>query len=331
MDEEMLLQDKYLFYAELAKLVEAGLGMRDSLEAILETVPEASQREVVLSLQSSLLEGKSIVEAFDESPMEFLEMEKAIVEAGEKGGTLEGSFSRLSEYFQLLAMSRKSVLRSLIYPAILLHLGILVSAIPFQFMEEESSTMGFFSKLILTLLVVYLIGAICVFGVRFLLKKAPGDEGVDRWLGLVPFLGRARKDLALARFTKVYHGGVVSGLSMRQTVQMASCSAHSGMILAAGKNLEKTVEEGAFIGPELAKHEVFPKAFSRSYSTAEQAGALDVDLERWSQFFANDAEKSSQRLVAVLPQLMYLIVASFIAWKIISFFSSYYGMIEDHL
>ncbi|MDA7506355.1 type II secretion system F family protein [bacterium] len=323
-------QQKHLLYTEVAKLIEAGFGINDATETLLDAGQENPVQEVLIELKASLKEGRTIAEAFNEGPMDLLEMEASIIEAGEKGGRLAVSFQQLADYFDLLANSRKEMTRGFIYPAVLFHVAILLSVIPFSlFGGVEKDGVEIMRDFFISLGIAYVILFLLFLGVRHLLKLAPHNATIDRLFGFIPLIGKARKNLALARFTKVYHGGIASGLSMHETLKMAGVSAHSGRISEAVKSLTATLKEGQPLGPVFQQEKVFPKAFARSYLTAEKSGSLDTDLQRWGVVFANEAKSSAALVTLLLPKAFYLLVAGYIGWKIISVYMGYYDGLED--
>jgi len=292
----MTLKNKHLLYTEIAKLIEAGFGMRESAQTIIDTGVDAEQTRLLRFVKDALEDGKSIAAAFSEGPSDLTEMEQAIIEAGERSGRLGPAFTQLGDYFELLASSREEMIKSLIYPAVLLHVGVFLSSISMKIGESPDGFGSIIGRFFVTLIIAYLVLVVIYFGFRRLFQMAPKNAAVDHWLSRIPFLGKARKNLALARFAKVYHGSLVSGLSMHQTVKMSAAASNSGMIYDAGENLTKVVDEGQPLGPVFQKEEVFPDAFSRSYLTAEKAGSLDKDLERWGTVFAEDARSSAKRV-----------------------------------
>ena len=324
-------QQKQTLYTEVAKLIEAGFGINDAAEALLEAGQESEIEKVLVALKSSLKEGRTITESFAEGPMELLEMEDSIISAGEKGGRLAVSFQQLAEYFELLADSRKEIRRGFIYPTILFHLAVLLSVIPFSLLDGGMGKEGseIIRDFIVKIAICYGIAFLILLGIRALLKKAPESATIDRLLGFIPLVGKARKNLALARFVKVYQGGIISGLSMHETVRMATVAAHSGMIMGAGRVLSATVKDGQLLGPVFQSHKIFPVAFSRAYVTAEKSGALDSDLNRWGKLFAKDAKSSAAMVTKLLPKAFYFLVVGYIAWKIISVYMGYFEGLNE--
>lgn len=318
---------KHLFYAELSKLVEAGFGIREAGRILQDTRLPGPQQQLLKLMQTGLENGKSIADSFGSDPSLVSDLERSIISAGERGGRLAPAFQHLADYFQLLATARSEAVKSLIYPAVLLHLGIIVGSVPTALFNGES-TSSILTKIAISLCIVYAIGFVIVTIARLLLKAAPTSAPIDRFLNAIPVLGRARRDLALARFTKVYHTCLLAGLSMRETVATATGAAHSGIIASSGVQLLETVNSGDKLGPAFVHSNAFPKTFARSYTTAEESGMLDKDLARWSELFQQDAIRGARRVSALIPKIFYALVVIFVVWKILGFYQSYYGAIE---
>src|SRR6476660_6224434 len=104
---------KHLFYAELAKLVEAGFGVREAGKILHDTRLPAPQQRLLHLMQSGLEDGKSIAASFSEDPSLVSDLECSIIAAGERGGRLAPAFQHLADYFQLLASARSEAVKSM--------------------------------------------------------------------------------------------------------------------------------------------------------------------------------------------------------------------------
>lgn len=318
---------KHLFYAELAKLVEAGFGIREAGRILQDTrLPEPQQR-LLLAMQTGLENGTSIAGAFAVDPAPVSDLERSIIAAGERGGRLAPAFQHLADYFQLLASARSEALKGMIYPAVLLHLGVIFGNAPLALMNGEGAG-SIVLHIAITLGVIYLIGFALVMVSRRLLKAATTSAVVDGVLNRIPLLGKARRDLALARFTRVYHTCLLAGLPMQETVATASTASQSGRIREAGRQLADKLTTGDKLGPVFIASGAFANAFARSYATAEESGMLDRDLARWSELFKEDALRGARRVSAAIPKLFYALAVIFVVWKILGFYQGYYRTIE---
>ena len=318
---------KHLFYAELAKLMEAGFGIRDAGRILQDTRLPAPQQRLLSLMQSGLENGKGIAESFATEPALVSDLECSIIAAGERGGRLAPAFLHLADYFQLLASARSEALRSMIYPTVLLHLGVIFGNAPGALMNGESAG-SILYNIAITLGVIYVIGFALVMVSRRLLKAATTSAEVDGLLNRIPLLGKARRDLALARFTRVYHTCLLAGLPMQETAATATTASQSGRIREAGSQLTATLKTGDKLGPVFIASPAFPNAFARSYATAEESGMLDKDLARWADLFQQDALRGARRVSSAIPKLFYALVVIFVVWKILGFYQGYYRTIE---
>jgi len=318
---------RHLLHTELAKLLGAGFGIRQAIAAILDTRPPAAQVALLREADQALAEGKSIAQAFGD-PARVTDLERTVIAAGERGGRLAQGFQHLADYFEMLASARRDALQSMIYPAVLLHMGVFVATVPGGLMAGQSGGSILFS-IILWLVGLYLGIALIVVLVRGLLNAAPTNVAIDRWINRIPVIGKARKSMAMARFTKVYHIGVLAGLSMAEVVSMATEASHSGTIREAGRALRQRAEEGGPLGPVFVASSAFPAAFARSYATAEEAGGLDTDLERWARLFHEEAGRGIKAVAVAVPKVCYVLIVIFVVWKILGFYSGYYETLES--
>jgi len=322
---------KHLFYAEMAKLLEAGFDIRRAAVVLADTRIPASQAALLRDLNRGLDAGASITDAFGKDRETISPLERSIIGAGERGGKLAPAFQHLADYFGMVAAARREVVKGLVYPLIILHLGIFIGKVPAALMTGALSAGQILGSLAMTLLLVYGLAFVMLLGLRALLKLAPEHHAIDRLINWTPWVGKARRNLAMARFCKVYHACLLAGISMSETAGMAAEAARSGVLRGAGARLVEAAKDGQRLGPCFLAESAFPKNFARSYATGEEAGTLDTDLARWARLFQNDAESSVKSAAQMLPKVLYFVILLFVAWKIVGVYSGYYENIFEQL
>ncbi len=322
---------KHQFYSELAKLLEAGFGIREAADVMKGTGLPAAQANLLHDLHLGLNAGKSIAESLGGNPETVSDLERGIIIAGERGGRMAPALRHLADYFGMLASARREALKSLVHPVLVLHLGVFIGTVPTAMVTGGKSLAQTAGSFFSTLLGAYAIAFVLFIGIRALLHAARENPAIDRVIRRIPLLGKARNDMAMAGFCKVYHTCLLAGLPMTQTLQMAADSSQSGMIRDAAGRLQNTLSEGRPLGPQMVAEPAFPKAFARSYSTGESAGTLDKDLANWANLFQIDAEKGARTLASIIPRILYFLVLIYVAWRIVGFYSSYYGSLLNEL
>ncbi|MFD0892479.1 type II secretion system F family protein [Luteolibacter ambystomatis] len=319
---------KHLFYFELSKLLAAGFDIRKAAASMLASgVPDA-ERALLDRMEKGLAEGRTITDALTDGTTAISELERGIIAAGERSGRMAPAFRHLADYFGMVSSATRTITRSMIYPLIVLHMGILVgtAAGPLQRGEAFSKILP---SLILTLLVFYAGTFVLYLAGKTLLKAAETNPSLDGLVNRLPWVGKARRNLAMARFTKVYHTCLLAGLGMQETASTAAAASHSGLIREAGLKVAEAATQGGPLGPEFIASSSFPNAFSRSYATAEESGTLDQDLDRWAGLFQSDAEQAVTALGVAVPKVLYACIVIFVGWKIVSFYGGYLHELDN--
>jgi type IV pilus assembly protein PilC len=212
------LQDLVVFTRQLATMVDAGLAMVQSLQALAEQTPNKVMRDVIKDVCSRVDGGDSFSEALQKHPKVFNRLYFSMVAAGERGGLLAEILSRLATYLENAARLRKKVKSAMMYPIVvtIIAIGItiflLVKVVP-VFAEVYR---GFGQKLpgptlaLITLsnfvksyiLIILPAMAGLVYGWLAYIKSKPGREFWDRVRIKLPIFGHIAHKICLARFSR---------------------------------------------------------------------------------------------------------------------------------
>jgi type IV pilus assembly protein PilC len=316
-----LAAQKHHFYTELAKLLGAGFGVREAAQAMRRSRVPKQQEDWLKRMEAGLAQGQTIAESLGGFESE-TRLERSILDAGERSGQMATSLQHLADYFGMMANVRRSATSAMIYPFFLLHLGILVSIFPIGLMRgTPMATM--LGNLLASLLLAYGLFAVVFFGIKAALKSAADNSRTDAFLNSLPLVGKARRNLAMARFSMVYHASLLAGMAMSETVRTATAAAQSGLISSARQTLDDVLSKGDPMGPAFLTCRAFPDTFARSYMTAEVSGTLDHDLQRWANLFREDAERDMRILASTIPKIIYAIIVAYVGWQIMRFYLGY--------
>lgn len=313
---------KHLFYFELSKLLAAGFDIRKAAASMSASGVPDQERALLERMEKGLSEGRSITDALTEDSKAISGLERGIIGAGERSGRMAPAFQHLADYFGMIADVRRTVISGMIYPLIVLHLGILVGTAAGPLMSGESFA-SVVPALVLSLIALYAGACLIYLPGKALLKAAETNPSLDALVNHLPWVGKARRNLAMARFTKVYHACLLAGLGMHETAATAADASHGGVVREAGLKIAAAAQQGSPLGPEFIASGAFPNAFARSYATAEESGTLDHDLKRWSDLFQSDAERAVRTLGTAIPKVLYACIVVFVGWKIVGIYGGY--------
>ena len=312
---KLSLVQKQTFYHELGQFVRSGIPLPQAVEAL---VPETSGgvRRVMKQMLALLLKGQSVPDAFAALPETFGTLEVSMIEASSNTGRLEQAFTYLTNYFAALETLRAGVVKRTLWPAVQLHLGVFVSNVPSLF--QGTTAAGYVFHCLRTLGAFYLVGAVVWAVAAVLLRAARSSAGLDRALGMVPLLGKTRRQLALARFCATYEMQLQAGINAMDSVRAAGDSSQSARIRRAVAGFLPRMRAGESLGSQLTGQSVFPAALQRAIRLGEQSGSLDEDLIRWAGYYQKSAIDSLESLGKWITRFIYLVVVAYFVWSLIN-------------
>ena len=116
-----------MFSQELLALLNAGLGIVESTEALCEKEADPSRRQVFEKLLHDLRSGKRFSVALQDQPQVFAPLYVGVVRAAEGTSDLPQALQRYVDYQKRIEAVHRKVVSASIYPAILCGVGLLVS------------------------------------------------------------------------------------------------------------------------------------------------------------------------------------------------------------
>src|SRR5437899_12465413 len=124
---KVALADLVMFTRQLATMIDAGLAMVQSLQALIEQTSNKVMRDTIKDVCTRVEGGDSFSEALQKHPNAFNKLYVAMVGAGEKGGLLAEILARLAVYLENTARLRKKVKSAMMYPTVVTVVAILIT------------------------------------------------------------------------------------------------------------------------------------------------------------------------------------------------------------
>jgi type IV pilus assembly protein PilC len=330
------LNDLVVFTRQLATMIDAGIAIVQSLQALAEQTPNKIMRDVIRDVCTRVESGESFSEALTRHPKAFNRLYVSMVGAGEKGGLLSEILARLATYLENSERLRKKVKTALMYPtvvtvvAIVITVFLLVRVIP-TFKEVYS---GFGAKLpmpteimigiseIVQHYLIYLIvltGA-GVWGWFYFIKTKQGRDFWDKQRIKLPIFGAIAHKICLARFTRTLASLVRSGVPILEVLQIVSQTVGNTVMERAIKASAADIERGEGISAALSKHPVFPSMIIRMLSAGEQTGNIDTMLERVANFLDEEIETTLSGIMSLIEPLLIVFLGVVIGGMVVCMF-----------
>ena len=297
---KVALHDLVVFTRQLATMIDAGLAMVTSLQALADQTSSKVMRDIIKDITSRVESGDSFSEALAKHPKAFNKLFVCMVAAGEKGGLLAEILGRLATYLENAARLRRKVKSAMMYPIVVTTVAIgitiflLVKVVPVfgdifsSFGAKLPAPTQFLinlSNLVKSYLILFLLGGGgAVYGWLYFIKTKQGREFWDYRRTRLPVFGHIAHKICLARFTRTFASLIRSGVPILEVMQITSNTVGNAEMEKAIRQGATDIERGENISNALGKHPIFPPMIIRMITAGEQTGKVDSMLERISDF-----------------------------------------------
>jgi len=326
----------------LCTLVEARIPIDKALR-LLEGITESSaMRDLVISMRREVKEGKSLAEAMEAWPQVFSKMYINIVRAGEEGGILHQLLPELAQYLDTSAKTRQAIINAMIYPAVLLVVGILsvclilVFVVPqFAAMFEGAGTeIPPSAQFLLALsnwlqgygwlLLLLLVGIVVSW--KFLDRDTDTKRKKDRFKLGLPLFGTLILYQECAVFARTLGALLGAGIPLIRSLRVAREVVHNTEIVAHLVQVEEDVRGGSGLGISLEKTGCFPTLLHQLVAVGEESGRTASILLKSAATFDTSVRNQMSRLVAALQPLLILFLAIAVGGITITMLSAVFSM-----
>lgn len=313
-----------IFYEKLGQLYAAGVPIGEGLAIASLEVRDAKLKRGLERLQGYVARGRTLADAVEQSPEVFSEMDAALIKVGEVRGRLDESLRRLSEIKEKDYKNLKRFLIGMAYPTFLVAGAIFIPPVVSLF------TTGLEAYLVQVArsLCIVLIPLAAVFTIYLAFSKGFRDD-FDRLTLMLPFVGKNLKKLALARFCRSFSALFSSGLEMRACLKHAAAAMSNRYLQRRAYIVQTAIDEGGTLTQALRAASIFPAQLVEMVATGEQTGNLDQMLDKAAGYYEYEAERAIKATLIAIPFVIYLLVAIYIAYTVISFYAGYFKMIGD--
>jgi general secretion pathway protein F len=304
-----------VFSQQLVSLLDAGLSLVESLEALAERESGAAANQVLTRVLGRLYEGQTLAAALAEQPSTFPPLYIASIRASERTGALQESLTRYIAYAEQADALRKTLVNACIYPAVLLGVGLLVTLFLMGYVvprfsaiyEDVGSDLPAASRVLLEwgqlidahggLMAVILIGGLSL--AIYAASRPATRKYAGAWIARIPAIGHQLHVYQLARLYRTTGMLLRGGMPAVAALQMSSglLRTDSQRAFAAAT---QAVREGQSLAQAMESHGLTTAVAARMLRVGERSGNMGEMMERIATF----CDEELARWVAVLTRLI---------------------------
>ena len=334
--------DLVVFTRQFATMISSGLPLVQCLDTLGRQTPNKRLGEIVMQVKADVEAGASFTEPLRKQPQVFGDFYVNMVEAGEAGGVLDTILTRLAVYLEKSRTLRGKVKGAMAYPAAIIAVAVLVMifmliyVIPIfaDLFESFGGALPAPTRLVMALssgvktVILYVIVAAvaAVWAFRWFRRTASGRRLVDTALLKAPVFGSLIEKVAVASFARTLATLVSSGVPILDGLAITARITGNKVMEDAVLTAIERIKQGSTIAEPLRDQTVFAPMVVQMIEVGENAGALDVMLNKIADFYDDEVNHAVEALTSLLEPLLMVVLGALIGFMLIAMYLPIFEM-----
>jgi type IV pilus assembly protein PilC len=329
--------DIAVFSRQLATMMKSGVPIVGGLEIIAGGQKNPKARQLYTDIRSSIEGGSSLHESLARHPVQFDELYRNLVHAGETAGVLETVLDTIASYKENIEALKGKIKKALFYPATVIAVAILVSAILLIFVVPQfqsvfasfGADLPAFTKMIIAAsdfmigywwLVAFVVGG-TISGLIFFKKRSLAFQHfLDRAILKLPVIGQIMHNSAIARFARTLAVTFQAGVPLVEALDIVSGATGNTVYETAVKRIRDDVSVGYQVNVAMRQVNLFPHMVIQMAAIGEEAGALDAMLYKVAEFYESEVNNAVDALSSLLEPLIMIFIGGIVGAMVVGMY-----------
>jgi len=326
-----------VFSRQLATMMKSGVPIVSSLEIVANGHKNPRMAKMLNTVRSDIESGSSLYEALSKHPVQFDELYRNLVKAGETAGVLETVLDTVATYKENIETLKGKIKKAMFYPAMVVAVALIVSAILLVFVVPQFETvfqsfgadLPAFTKLIISMsdfMVAYwwmvlfiVVGA----GVAFVMAKKRSvtfSRFLDRAILKLPVIGQIMHNSSIARFSRTLGVTFRAGVPLVEALDIVAGATGNSLYEDAVRNIRDDVSVGYSVNMSMKQVNIFPHMVVQMTAIGEEAGALDTMLFKVAEFYEQEVNNAVDALSSLLEPLIMVFLGVIVGGMVIAMY-----------
>jgi type II secretory pathway component PulF len=339
------LQELATFTTQLANLLKSGMPLTVALNSMTHLESKGIPAGVSRDLKQEVTEGRGLSDAMVKQPRIFSDLYVNMVRAGESSGSLVEVLRRMADHFQQFAEVQAKFKSALIYPAMVICMGIfLVGFFMFVMMPQFTKIFsGFNIELPLptrmliglsNLLINYwwLIGLLVIVAIILIFRFTASDAGgriLDEWKMKAPVLGKLVKLNLFGQFARTLGTLLQNGVPVLTALKITEQVLSNRLIKEAVAKTREAVTDGKTLAQPLGQSKLFPQLMVDLVRIGEETGDVPGALNNLADTFENELQIGLRVMTQLIEPVLIVVMGGVVGFLLLSIFLPLFKLISS--
>jgi type II secretory pathway component PulF len=318
-------RDVLMFTQQLSSLLKSGMSLSQALGTLERRSQKRALGAILSELRNGIVQGESLSDSLAKHPRTFSRFFVNLIKAGEASGSLDDVLLRLGKHQEQMAEVREKVIGALIYPLIIVAVGIctivffmLVMVPRFSAMFKEMGTtmplptrilIGISDKFVSYWWIGVLLVVVGVTVYRIRARTPEGKLAIDVLKLRLPVFGNILMANALAQFARTLATLLENGVPVLTALQIVEDTMTNRVIANEIREARTRVTDGTSISQPLSKGKVFPPLLIDMLAVGEESGAVVPALKNIADAYEQELSRMLKIFTTLLEPVIIIIMA----------------------
>jgi type II secretory pathway component PulF len=339
------LQELATFTQQLANLLQSGMPLTVALNSMTHLESRGISADVSRALKQEVTEGRGLSDAMSKQPRIFSDLYINMVRAGEQSGSLVEVLRRMANHFQQFAEVQAKFTSALIYPAIVICVGIVIIGFFMFFMMPRFKEIFEGFGVILPLPTRMLMGssdlfisywwllALIVVVAIILFKRfqasAAGARKMDEWKLKIPAIGKVVKLNLFGQFARTLGTLLENGVPVLTALKITEQVLPNRLIKEAIAKTRDAVTDGKTLAQPMAQSKIFPQLMVDLVRIGEETGDVPGALNNLAETYESELQIGLRVMTSLIQPAMIIVMALVVGFLLISILLPLFRLISQ--
>jgi type IV pilus assembly protein PilC len=330
-------QEVTFFSRQMATMMASGVPMVQALEILSNGQKNPKFAAMIKSLRDDVSGGNAFSEALKAHPVQFNELYRNLVKAGEGAGVLDTVLDTLATYLERIQALKGKIKKALFYPAGVLAVGMIVSLILLMYVIPQFKTtfasfgadLPAFTQLYVNLSDFMLgnwwwmlgVALAAGFGFAFSYKASANlQRNVDRLALKIPVIGQILHQSAISRFARTLALTFKAGVPLVEALDTVAGATGSVIYDEAVAKIRDDVAVGYSLNLAMKQVGIFPPMVVQMVGIGEESGALDTMLFKVAEFYEGEVNNSVDALTSLMEPFIIVVLGTMVGGMVVAMY-----------
>ena len=330
-------RDVAIFSRQIATMMASGVPMVQAFDIIADGQKNIRFKNMLVDVKQNIEGGAALHEALGKYPIQFDELYRNLVHAGESAGVLDTVLDTVATYKERMEGIKSKIKKALFYPVMVLAVALLVSMIlllfvvpvfqqtfkdagaelpaPTQIVISASQFMQSYWYVVIGVIVGSIVALVMAK------NRSPAvAHFLDRLMLRIPVIGNILRQSAIARFARTLGVTFRAGVPLVEAMDAVAGATGSIVYGDAVRQMRDDVAVGHQLQLAMRQTGLFPNMVVQMTAIGEESGALDNMLFKVAEFYEEEVNNAVDTLSTLLEPLIMVILGVLVGGMVVSLY-----------